>query len=113
VRQCHRLGIAVEILGSKTTRLVVLCAFDLLELAGNDLRRNLLEVRKTTVSSGLAKVGPGLRLNEHMEGDGKTVFVMGPDGMAAAWLTLPFWKIDDYNVKNPAAPAVKRKAEED
>jgi hypothetical protein len=31
-------------------------------------------VRKAILSSVLAKAGPGIRLNEHMEGDGETVF---------------------------------------
>jgi hypothetical protein len=50
VRQCHRLGVAVEVLGSKTTRRVVLCAFDLLELDGKDLRREPIERRKATLA---------------------------------------------------------------
>jgi bifunctional non-homologous end joining protein LigD len=46
---------------------VFLYAFDLIELNGDDLRRDPLEVRKTTLASVLAKAGPGLRLNEHLE----------------------------------------------
>src|SRR5215467_16241486 len=44
---------------------VFLYAFDLLELDGEDLRRELLEARKTMLASVLARGGPGLRLNEH------------------------------------------------
>jgi hypothetical protein len=44
---------------------VFLYAFDLLELNGDDLRREPLQVRKTTLVSVLAKAAPGLRLNEH------------------------------------------------
>jgi bifunctional non-homologous end joining protein LigD len=33
-----------------------------------------LEVRKATLASVLAKAAPGLRLNEHIEADGPTVF---------------------------------------
>jgi ATP-dependent DNA ligase len=51
-----------------------LYAFDLIELNGDDLRRDPLEVRKATLRSMLAKVGLGLRFNEHLEGDGPTVF---------------------------------------
>jgi bifunctional non-homologous end joining protein LigD len=43
---------------------VFLYAFDLVELNGDDLRRDPLEVRKATLASVLAKAGPGLRLNE-------------------------------------------------
>jgi len=40
-----------------------LYAFDLIELDGDDLRRNPLIVRKTTLGSLLARAAPGLRLN--------------------------------------------------
>jgi bifunctional non-homologous end joining protein LigD len=36
---------------------------------GDDLRRDPLEVRKATL-----KADPGIRFNEHTEGDGATVF---------------------------------------
>ena len=51
-----------------------LYAFDLIELNGDDLRRDPLEVRKATLASILAKARPGIRFNEHIEGDGPTVF---------------------------------------
>jgi hypothetical protein len=53
---------------------IFLYAFDLIELNGDDLRRDPLEGRKATLEMMLAKVGPGIRLNEHIEGDGETVF---------------------------------------
>jgi hypothetical protein len=53
---------------------VFLYAFDLMELDGDDLRREALDVRKATLRSLLVKVGPGLRWNEHIEGDGGTIF---------------------------------------
>jgi len=40
-------------------------AFDLIELNGDDLRRDPLEVRKATLRSMLAKASLGLRFNEH------------------------------------------------
>ena len=51
---------------------VFLYAFDLIELNGDDLRRDPLEVRKA--ASILAKARPGIRLNEHIEGNGEIVF---------------------------------------
>jgi len=48
---------------------VFLFTFDLLELNGDDLRREPLEVRKATLASVLAKARPVLRLNEHLEHD--------------------------------------------
>jgi bifunctional non-homologous end joining protein LigD len=66
---------------------VFLYAFDLIELNGDDLRRDPLEVRKTTLRSMLAKAGLGLRFNEHLEGDGPTVFAhaykMGLEGIVS------------------------------
>jgi len=53
---------------------IFLYAFDLVELNGDDLRRDPLQVRKATLASILAKASPGIRLNEHIEGDGPTVF---------------------------------------
>jgi bifunctional non-homologous end joining protein LigD len=53
---------------------IFLYAFDLIELNGDDLRHHPLEGRKTTLEIVLAKGGAGIRFNEHMEGDGDTVF---------------------------------------
>jgi bifunctional non-homologous end joining protein LigD len=52
---------------------IFLYAFDLIELNGDDLRRDPLEVRKATLASIMAKASPGIRFNEHIEGDGPTV----------------------------------------
>jgi hypothetical protein len=53
---------------------IFLYAFDLIELNADDLRRDPLEARNVTLEMILAKAGPGIRFNEHMEGDGETVF---------------------------------------
>jgi ATP-dependent DNA ligase len=99
---------------------VFLYAFDLIELNGDDLRRDPLEVRKATLRSMLAKAGLGLRFNEHMEGDGPTVFAhackMGLEGIVSKRkdsLYRSGRSPDWLKMKNPAAPAVKREAEED
>ena len=59
----------------------------LIELNGDDLRRDPLEGRKATLRSMLAKAGLGLRFNEHLEGDGPTVFAhackMGLEGIVS------------------------------
>jgi len=64
-----------------------LYAFDLIELNGDDLRRDPLEVRKATLASIVAKASPGIRFNEHIEGDGPTVFAhackMGLEGIVS------------------------------
>ena len=51
------------------------------------MRRDPLEVRKATLRSTLAKAGLGLRFNEHIEGDGPTIFAhackMGLEGIVS------------------------------
>jgi ATP-dependent DNA ligase len=42
---------------------------DLIELGGDDLHRDPLEVRKATLASVLAKAGAGIRFNEHLDFD--------------------------------------------
>jgi bifunctional non-homologous end joining protein LigD len=109
------LGIRVN---TKTEK--ILYSFDLIELNGDDLRRDPLEVRKATLRSMLAKAGPGLRFNDHMEGDGPTVFAhackMGLEGIVSKRKDSMYRSgrsHDWLKMKNPAAPAVKREAEED
>jgi bifunctional non-homologous end joining protein LigD len=53
---------------------IFLYAFDLIELNGDHLRPDPLEGRKATLEMILAKARPGIRFNEHMEGDGEIVF---------------------------------------
>jgi bifunctional non-homologous end joining protein LigD len=62
---------------------VFLYAFDLIELNGDDLRRDPLNVRKATLASVLARAATGLRLNEYLEADGPTVFVHEPASSAS------------------------------
>jgi bifunctional non-homologous end joining protein LigD len=97
-----------------------LYAFDLIELNGDDLRRDPLEVRKATLASVLAKAGPGIRFNEHIEGDGPTVFAhackMGLEGIVSKRKDSPYRSgrsPDWLKMKNPACAAVKREEEED
>jgi bifunctional non-homologous end joining protein LigD len=99
---------------------VFLYAFDLIELSGEDLRREPLEVRKATLKSVLAKAGPGLRLNEHIEADGPTVFPhackMRLEGIVSKHKSSTYRSgrsPDWLKCKNPACEAVKREAEED
>src|SRR5262245_16132884 len=53
---------------------VFLFAFDLLELNGQDLRREPLEVRKRQLATLLRNGLVGLQLNEHIEEAGDVVF---------------------------------------
>ena len=97
-----------------------LYAFDLIELNGDDMRRDPLEVRKATLRSMLAKAGLGLRFSEHLEGDGPTVFAhackLRLEGIVSKRLGSRYRSgrsKDWLKFKNPAAPAVKREAEEE
>jgi bifunctional non-homologous end joining protein LigD len=99
---------------------IFLYAFDLIELGGDDLRRDPLESRKATLEMMLAKAGSGIRFNEHMEGDGETVFrhacKMGLEGIVSKrkGSTYRSGRSPDWlKMKNADAPAVKREAEED
>src|SRR5215831_12726343 len=128
---CDDNGLAVFDLirghGSKTS--AVLCAFDLLELDGRDLRRRPIEERKgllakllhdPNLSLDAAMKKSGIVLNQHYEEDGAIVFreacKLGCEGIVSKRLgsiyrrgRSPLW----LKVKNPNAPAVKREAEED
>ena len=95
-------------------------AFDLIELNGDDLRREPFEVRKATLASVLAKAAPGLRLNEHIKADGPTVLAhacrMGLEGIVSKRKNSTYRSgpsRDWLKSKNPACAAVKREAEED
>jgi bifunctional non-homologous end joining protein LigD len=98
-----------------------LYAFDLLEFNGTDLRREPLEVRKATLASILRKSRYGVRLNEHLAHDcGLTVFQhacqLGCQGIVSKRVGSHYRSgrsADWLKFKNPAAPAVKREAEED
>ena len=98
----------------------ILCAFDLIELDGKDLRRKALEERKHTLANVLYRERDGLVFNQHYDGDGAIIFKqacsLGCEGIVSKRLGSPYrsgrsehW----LKVKNPAAPAVKREAEED
>jgi bifunctional non-homologous end joining protein LigD len=127
---CDENGLAVfELIrghGSKTS--AVLCAFDLLELDGRDLRRRPIEERKgllakllhdPNLSLDAAMKKSGIVLDKHFVEDGAIVFReacrLGCEGIVSKRLgsiyrsgRSPLW----LKVKNPNAPA-KREAEED
>jgi bifunctional non-homologous end joining protein LigD len=100
---------------------VFLFAFDLLELDGQDLRREPLEVRKRELGKLLRWAAQiGLQFNEHIAEPGDVVFrhacKLGFEGIVSKRLGSPYisgrsraW----LKLKNPNAPAVRREAEED
>jgi bifunctional non-homologous end joining protein LigD len=98
----------------------VLCAFDLVELDGKDLRGARLEERKSILTDLLPRESDGIALNRHYEGDGAMVYkhacALGCEGIVSKQLGSPYrsGRTDHWlKIKNPAAPAVKREAEGD
>ena len=95
---------------------VFLYAFDLLELGGVDLRVEPLEERKGNLQHLLRNVtAPGLQFNEHIEGDGATIFAhackLGFEGIVSKHRAHPYRSGPSKSwikVKNPNAPGVLR-----
>ena len=117
-----RNGLAVFdlIRGQRLSQAAVLCAFDLLELDGEDLRREPIETRKSTLKSLLRGKHAGIAFNAHFVADGAIVYrqacALGCEGILSKRLGSPYrsGRADCWlKVKNPAAPAVTREAEED
>jgi|ERR1043166_3076151 ATP-dependent DNA ligase len=102
-------------------RSVFLHAFDLLELNGVDLRREPIETRKAKLAKLLQLSPPGIQYCEHLDfDDGELVFAhacaLGCEGIVSkrkGSIYRPGRSRDWIKVKNPAAPAVKREAEEE
>jgi bifunctional non-homologous end joining protein LigD len=99
---------------------VHLCAFDLLELDGRDLRLNPLTDRRRLLAKLLRKARAGLLLNAQFEEDGPLVFqhacLLGCEGIVSKRKNSRYRSgrsRDWVKMKNPAAPALRREAEED
>ena len=119
---CDAKGLAVFDLIRRhgTIASAVHCAFDLLELDGDDLHREPIEKRKELLADLLGGSQLNLVFNECFEEDGTIVYreacKLGCAGIVSKRLgslyrsgRSPHW----VKVKNPNAPAVKREAEED
>ena len=96
-------------------REAILFAFDLLEPNGEDLRPEPFGKRKARLARLLARVGPGLTVNEHIETDGVTVFAqarrMGLEGIVSKRVDSPYRSgrsSDWIKTKNPDSPAMQR-----
>jgi ATP-dependent DNA ligase len=98
----------------------VLCAFDLLEVSGEDIRCEPIEDRKRRLAGLLRLPHEGIALNEAFTGDGGVIFkhacALGCEGIVSKRLGSPYragrsahW----LKVKNLAAPAMPRLEEED
>jgi ATP-dependent DNA ligase len=98
----------------------VLCAFDLIALDGQDLRGTPIESRKSALAKLLHATNNGIAFNKGFDGDGMIVFQhacgLGCEGIVSKRLGSHYrsGRVDHWlKIKNPAAPAVKREAEED
>jgi bifunctional non-homologous end joining protein LigD len=95
--------------------LVFAYAFDLLFLDEADLRREPLKDRRTQLAKVLRKAKPGIRLSEHIEADGATVFAhackLGFEGIVSKRLdgTYQSGRARTWlKVKNKKAPGYLR-----
>ena len=118
---CNASGLAVfDLIRGCHDAAAVLCAFDLLELDGEDLRHKPIEERKGTLAKLLSHPHEGIAFNEHYTGDGAITFkhacALGCEGIVSKRLGSSYrsGRADCWvKVKNPAAPAVRREAEEE
>jgi len=106
--------------GRRHDRVVALCAFDLLEFNGRDLRSRRLEERKRALAGLIEKPRAGIVFNATFEEPGGVVFkhacALGCEGIVSKRLGSRYrsgHSRDRIKTKNPAALAVKREAEED
>lgn len=97
-----------------------LWAFDLVLLAGRDLRGEALERRKAGLARLLSKMVPGIALNDHHEGNGPALFTAacakGLEGIVSKRRGSRYrsGRCDDWRKsKNPASAAVLRETTED
>jgi bifunctional non-homologous end joining protein LigD len=95
----------------------ILCAFDLIELDGADLRSTAIEDRKQRLAWLLRSAHDGIAMNRHYDGDGAMVYkdacAFGCEGIVSKRRGSPYsagrsshW----LRVKNPKAPAATRTA---
>ena len=96
-------------------REATMCAFDLLELNGEEVGLRPLEERKRRLAALLKKAPYGIAINDHTADDGDAIFraacKMGLEGIVSKRRDLPYrsgraksW----IKVKNPTGPAMQR-----
>jgi bifunctional non-homologous end joining protein LigD len=92
-----------------------LYAFDILELDGCDLLPAPWATRRAALERVLAKACDGIRLSEHLDGDGPAMFrhacAMGLEGIVSKRRDRPYRSgrsPDWIKIKNPNAPAATR-----
>jgi bifunctional non-homologous end joining protein LigD len=93
----------------------VACAFDLLMLDGDDLRRKPFAERKAALRKVLTPTHGGIQYVEHTEGDGAKMFEavckLGLEGIVSKRIDAPYRSGPSKSwikVKNPKAAAAMR-----
>ena len=91
----------------------VACAFDVLMLNGEVLRRKPFAERKAALRKALQRTRRGIQYVSHAEGDGDELFEavckLGLEGIVSKKLTAPYRPSRTWiKVKNPMAPAATR-----
>jgi len=118
---CDGKGLAVFqfIRNYRRGHIATICAFDLIEIDGRDMRQQPIEERKHVLKWLLTKSHPGITYNRHFDVEGAIVFhhacKLGCEGIVSKRIGSPYRagrSADWIKVKNPEAPAVKREAEE-
>lgn len=96
-------------------REATMCAFDLLELNGEEVGHLAFEERKKKLTKLLRKPPIGIMLNEHTDDDGELIFKhackMGLEGIVSKRRDLPYrsGRVKHWiKVKNPNGPAMQR-----
>ena len=96
----------------------VACAFDLLMLDGDDLRRRPLSERKAALRKILRRTKGGIQYVEHSEGDGAEMFEavckLGLEGIVSKKVDAPYRSGPSKSwlkTKNPKAAAATRVAD--
>ena len=95
--------------------IAIACAFDLLMLNGEDLRRKPFAERKAALRKLLRRSRDGIQYVEHTEGDGEEMFQaackLGLEGIVSKRIDAPYrsgparsW----LKIRNPNAPAATR-----
>src|SRR5262245_37635999 len=94
--------------GRRHDHTALLCAFDVLELDGNDLRRQPLETRKKVLSRLLRDAPAGVAVNAHYEAEGAAVYkhacALGCEGIVSKQLGSPYRSGRGWSwlkIKNP------------
>ena len=98
----------------------ILCAFDIIELDGADLRRSPIEERKQHPAWTLRKRHQGIAVNATYDGDGAVIYqhacTLGCEGIVSKRLGSAYraGRTDQWlQMKNPEAPAVRRERDID